>query len=140
MTTSLWVRSVALGTAAGARASLGALAPALGAGGTASTRVAAALTVAELVADKLPQAGSRLAAPALGGRLLSGAVGAALLARRERRSPWAPAAVGALGAAAGSWGGAAWREHAQRRGWTWQAAVAEDAVALALVRFAARHG
>ncbi len=139
MTTTLLVRSAALGAAAGARASLGVLAPALTGGGTTGTRVAVVLAATELVADKLPMAPSRLQPQSLAGRVASGAVGAGVLARRDGSRAWWPAVAGAVGAVAGSYGGAAWREVAAARGWTWQAAVAEDAVALGLVRLAVRR-
>jgi uncharacterized membrane protein len=132
----LW-RSTALGVAAGARASLGAVAFSRAAGW--GTKATAALSAVELLADKLPQAPSRLQPGSQAGRLASGAVGAAALARRGGSSPWLPAAFGALGAGVGTIAGAAWREAAQQRGWTWQAALAEDGVALGLVALAVRR-
>ncbi|WP_196240559.1 hypothetical protein [Nocardioides anomalus] len=132
----LW-RSTALGVAAGARASLGAVAFSRAAGW--GTKATAALSLGELLADKLPQAPSRLQPGSQAGRLASGAVGAAALARRSGSSPWLPAAFGALGAGVGTIAGAAWREAAQQRGWTWQAALAEDGVALGLVAVAVRQ-
>jgi uncharacterized membrane protein len=132
------LRGAALGLAAGARASLGVLGPALA--GRHGLRVAGAMTAFELVADKLPFAPSRLAPSQLAPRLAVGMVGAAALAVRGGRSPWAPALAGLAGAAAGSVVGSAWRAAAQDRGWTWQAALAEDAVAGVLVAVAAGSG
>lgn len=135
----LLARSAALGTAAGLRASLGALAPALLDGSPGRRRLLTLAAVGELAADKLPQAPSRLEAPSQAGRALSGALGAAGLARHDRRSPWLPAVVGTAGAYAGTIAGAVWRDAAADRGWTWQAALVEDAVALGLVALVVRR-
>jgi uncharacterized membrane protein len=88
--------------------------------------------------DKLPVTPSRLATGPLGGRLAAGAGGAALLARARSAPLLVPALAGAAGAAAGSVVGATWREWATRRGLTWQAALGEDAAALALTVWATR--
>ncbi|GAB3685296.1 hypothetical protein [Angustibacter aerolatus] len=135
-TGSLVWRSAALGAAAGARSSLGVTAASFG-----TSRVASLVGLAgvggELVADKLPATPSRLSAQGLPARLASGAVGAGVLARREGVRPAAPVVAGLAGAAAGSWGGAAWRAFAARRVPDWQAALVEDAVALLLAALAA---
>ncbi|MEH0108596.1 hypothetical protein V6N00_02550 [Tersicoccus sp. MR15.9] len=148
---SLIARSSMLGIAAGIRSSLGVAAPVLagrpaGASGAASGgrsvgRAVAALAVAgELVVDKLPATPSRLDPGPLVGRLVSGATGATILARRERSVLDAPVVAGAAGALAGSWGGAAWRAWAQREfGWTWQAALIEDGVGVSLAALASRR-
>ena len=64
-------------------------------------RAAALLTVAaagELVVDKLPMAPPRTQAPALAGRVATGALAGAALAAARRQSPVGPAVVGAVGA------------------------------------------
>jgi len=132
------LRSTALGAATGSRASMSVLAPALAGGGTARVALTTGLAGAELVADKLPVTPSRLEVPGQLSRLGAGALGGAALAAREDRSPWLPALAGVLGASAGAVLGAAWREAAEDRGWTWQGALVEDAVALGLVGLAVR--
>lgn len=129
----LLLRSAALGMAAGARSSLGLSAPALtgSAGGVVSSG-AALMVGGELVVDKLPATPSRLQPPALALRVLSGAGGAVALAHREHAEPTWPTVLGAAGAAAGSWSGVAWRAWAKEQMPDWQAALIEDAVALAL--------
>lgn len=139
----LLVRSVAIGVAAGSRASLG-VAPALltasvgGRWGAAVKVVAALGIVAELAGDKLPGTASRLDPPGPQIRMTSGAVGALVLARRAEVGVLVPVLLGVAGAAAGTWGGAAWRAAAVGRRPDWQAAVVEDAVALSLAAFAVR--
>ena len=64
-------------------------------------------------------------------RVAAGAVGGLALARRERSCLALPAMVRIGGGVIGSVLGAAWREVAARHGWSWQAARAEDAAALA---------
>jgi len=133
----LLLRSAALGVAAGARSSLGLSAPALtGSVGGAVSSGAALMVGGELVADKLPATPSRLQPPALALRVLSGAGGAVTLAHREHAEPTWPTLLGAAGAAAGSWSGAAWRGWAKEQMPDWQAALLEDAVALALATVA----
>jgi hypothetical protein len=138
------LRSVAIGVAAGSRASLGLVPPLLTSSLTGPwgvvARVGGALAVAaEITGDKLPSAGSRLEPPGPLVRMGSGAVGAVLLARRAGAGPLLPALLGAAGGAAGTWGGAAWRAAAVGRRPDWQAAVVEDAAALSLAGFAARR-
>ena len=53
-----------------------------------------------------------------------------MLAARERANPVAPALAGAVGGLAGAYGGAAWRSWAVGHVPDWQAAIAEDLVAL----------
>ncbi|MCA5892203.1 hypothetical protein LEP48_02420 [Isoptericola sp. NEAU-Y5] len=157
MTAPLPVRALALGLAAGARATLGPAAPILGpvprcAPGrsaaaahrpSAAVRAVAVLAVVgELVGDTLPTTPSRLEHHGPEGRAVSGAVGGVLLARR-RGAPvpdtLVAAAAGALAGLAGTGLGAAWRSAVARRGWPdLPAALAEDAVALALAAWATR--
>lgn len=140
-----------LGVAAGARVSLGVAAVAFAAPVTDSPRlvqkvqgrsgkVLAALSVAgELVGDKLPQTPSRLEPPALGGRLVCGALGGAALARRGAVTESLGATAGVAGALAGSFGGARWRAFAADQGWPdWPSAVAEDLVVIVLAWRAGR--
>jgi len=138
----LLVRSALLGVASGCRSTVGLAGPVLAARGS-SHRTAKGLAVAglvggELVADKLPQTPSRLEAPGLLPRYGTGAVGAALLARRQESGVALPVAAAAAGTALGSAGGAWWREYAAQRGWSHGAALAEDAVALGLTTVACR--
>ena len=69
-------------------------------------RAAAPLALAaggELVYDKLPGAGSRLAPPALVARCIGGAIAGATVFAAARRSALPGALVGAIAAAAGAW-------------------------------------
>jgi uncharacterized membrane protein len=137
----LLLRSAALGLAAGGRSSLSLGGPLASARGGLPALAAAGLVTSELVADKVPGAPSRLDPGPLAGRLVGGAVGAGVLARRhDARAGGTSVAlvVGAAGAFVGAVAGATWRELAAERGWTWQAALAEDAVALGLTAAACR--
>lgn len=134
-------RSALLGIAAGGRSSLAIGGPFGVARGGLTGVAAAGLVAAELVIDKMPGVPSRLDPGPLGGRLVGGAVGAGALARLRHAgavTSVAAGVVGAAGAFAGSIAGATWRELAAERGWTWQAALAEDAVALGLTIAACR--
>jgi len=155
MTAPLVVRSLALGLAAGSRATLGVAGPLLGPvpGHRLPThrlrrpatlpRLLAGLAVAgELVGDKLPTTPSRLDPPGPVVRAASGAAGGLLLALRHHApAPSVVAAVvaGAAGGVVGTGVGAAWRGAVARRGWSdLPAALAEDAVALGLAAWATR--
>ncbi|MFI2105232.1 hypothetical protein ACH436_18220 [Isoptericola sp. NPDC019693] len=155
MTAPLAIRALALGVAAGSRASLGVAAPLLGPPPAhrlpthrlrrpaATARLVAGLAVAgEIVGDKLPGTPSRLERPGPESRAGSGAVGGLLLALRHHAAPGSvalAAAVGAVGGVVGTGVGAAWRAAFARRGWPdLPAALAEDAVALGLAAWAAR--
>ena len=135
------VRSLAIGTAAGSRASLGVALPLLtssatGRGATVAKVVAGVGIVGEVLGDKLPGAGSRLEPPGPAIRMTSGAIGALVLARRAEAGVLLPVLLGAAGGAAGTWGGAAWRAAWVGKGPDWPAAVAEDVLALSLATFA----
>lgn len=161
-TAGLILRSLLLGVATGSRSSLGLADPALsgpdGTGGPGNggpgtrgpgtrgpTRrarvaraVAAAAVVGELVGDKLPATPSRLAPPGLQLRLVAGGAGGTAMARRTGARVTLPALAGIAGAAAGSYGGAAWRARAARGRPDWQGAIVEDALALTLAALACR--
>ncbi|MEV7428636.1 hypothetical protein AB0N29_03390 [Nocardioides sp. NPDC092400] len=139
VTAGLLGRSLALGAAAGSRTSLAVAGPALTSGNRARGVLSAGLVAAEVVGDKLPQAPSRLQAQATGGRLLAGAGGGAALAGRADAPRVLAVLAGAAGAAIGTVAGALWRDAAERRGWTWRAAVAEDVAAVGLTALAVRR-
>jgi uncharacterized membrane protein len=139
---SLLARSAALGFASGGRSSVALAAPLLtssGASGGARKAVGLVALGAELVADKLPTTPSRLQPPVLATRILAGAGGSAVLARRQGSSPVLPVVIGGLGAAAGSFAGFSWRKAAADRVPDWQAAMVEDAAVLALAARATRR-
>ncbi|WP_225847455.1 hypothetical protein [Streptomyces sp. HPF1205] len=120
--------------------------PAAALGGTRVTVGTAVLSAAELAADKWPVVPSRLGAGPLGLRMAAGGFAATVLASRgaahdgrrpDRNTPAltlaATAAVGAVAALGAAFAGARWRALAARDGRPdWPAALAEDAVALAL--------
>ena len=138
----LLVRTLALGLATGGRSSLAIGAPLVTSHEVAHTinrRVMAMLVVGgELIADKLPGTPSRLAAAPLTARLVAGAVGGTLLARRASTGPALPALLGTTGAAAGTYAGAQLRTWASARRYGWLAALAEDLGWSALAVWAAR--
>ena len=145
---SLTVRSVLLGFATGGRSSLGlallaVTAPDTGGWPTSRwARGAAVLAAAgELTGDKLPQTPSRLAPPALASRIAVGAAAGAILAHREgasRTATLVSAGLAAAGAGLGSVAGARWRAlAADRIGSDWPGALAEDALAISVARYAA---
>lgn len=134
-------RSAALGLATGLRNSVALVGPLATRGGKGTTVVAAALAVGEAVGDKLPGVPSRTDPALLAGRMGGGAVGAALLARHHGAgsvTATVAAALGTAGAVAGALGGVVWRDLAEERGWTWQAGLVEDGVALGLTAAAWR--
>jgi uncharacterized membrane protein len=97
----------------------------------------AALSMAalgELVVDKLPATPSRLKPPALGARLVGGALVGALLARSRQQPAVVGGLIGALAAGAGATAGYYTRQALDRTtGWpdpVW--AVAEDIIAVSL--------
>ncbi|GAA1347764.1 hypothetical protein [Arthrobacter roseus] len=132
-------RSLMLGAATGSRSTLAfagpVLAKKLGGRNKPSGRTAGLTAVAlgsELLVDKLPMTPSRLGKSGLPPRFISAAGGAIVLARRDRSNAVLPVIASAVGAAAGSFGGAAWRDYAQQLGWTWQAGLVEDVLAVGL--------
>jgi uncharacterized membrane protein len=143
MLKTIGLRAFVIGWACGGRTSFGPAALALTSrkpvtGWRKARSVAALLAgLGEMVVDKLPQTPSRLEPQGLVGRIGAGAAAAGALAHREHEPVWIPVALGATGAAAGSFAGAAWRGWADRRGPDWPAAVAEDVVTALLARSAA---
>ncbi|MGY1701498.1 hypothetical protein [Geodermatophilus sp. SYSU D00766] len=139
MTASILLRAALLGTAAGGRSSLGVAAPALAASPRAPVRWAALAAVGgELVADKLPTTPDRTMPPSFAVRVLSGAAGGVLLARRAGGTAVPAALAGAAGATAGTLGGLRWRREAAPRLGALPAALAEDALVLASAAAAVR--
>jgi uncharacterized membrane protein len=132
MTNRLLRRAAMLGAATGLRTTVGAGRMVARRSRVLGRSVAAAAVCAELVLDKLPSTGSRLAPPALAGRLLVAAVGAAALARGEGRPPFGPAAVSAAAALGAAKAGHDARIALARRLPDPVVAVAEDGLAFAL--------
>jgi hypothetical protein len=135
-------RCVLLGLAAGGRSSLAIAAPVLSSPERGrGARAAALLAVAgEIAVDKLPHTPSRLEpAPAVG-RVVGGAIGGALLARRAGAGAALPMLVAASATTIGMLVGARWRGAAGGVGLLdWQAAVAEDVTAVGLAGLACRR-
>lgn len=137
--TSLLARALALGLAAGGRATLGIAAPVV-ARGPVAARVLLGLAVAgELVGDKLPRTPDRTEPGSLAGRAVSGVIGGAVLARRAGRGPVPTAVLGGAAALAGSFLGIGWRRAAVGRLPAVPAALIEDAVVLGLASYAVRR-
>ena len=138
----LLLRSALLGVASGCRSSMGFAGSVLGApSGSSASRVGALAAVAgELTVDKRPQTPDRTSPVGVSSRLLSAIGGAARLATRERANAAVPSVAAAAGAAAGTWGGLAWRRWAASRMPDWRGAVMEDGVALALMALACFPG
>ncbi|MGY1712565.1 hypothetical protein ACI8AC_23950 [Geodermatophilus sp. SYSU D00758] len=138
----LTARAGLLGVAAGMRSSLGVAGPVLTTPGRGLlTRAGALAAVAgEVVADKQPETPDRTVPPSAAARLLAGGVGATRLAARERANGALPLVAGVAGAAAGTWGGVAWRRAAGRWLDPRAAALVEDGVALLLAAAACRAG
>jgi uncharacterized membrane protein len=134
------VRAAMLGWATGGRNATGPAALALTApAARPALRAAfAAAALGELVVDKLPGTPARVAPAPLVGRLVTGAVVAAVLAHREVRPALPAALVGAAAAAAGSVAGWAWRTRTAGAVPPWSGAVAEDALVLTLAALATR--
>ncbi|NLU84578.1 hypothetical protein [Rhodococcus sp. HNM0569] len=130
------LRAGVLGAAAGMRSSLGFAAPLVSAQGRGAGPKAALgvfFAVGEMVMDKLPSTPSRLEPVGVASRVVSGAVGGGVLARRAHENAPIRSLVGIAGALAGTFGGSAWRAWAAGRGVPdWQAAVVEDVVAVGL--------
>jgi uncharacterized membrane protein len=143
------VRAVLLGAATGGRSMTGLAAVALATpAGTCrgwlgwlanpwGRVVVVAAAAGELVADKSPKIPSRLAPAPLAARVALGALAAAALARRDHMPVGLPVALAGAATVGGSVAGAAWRRAVPRRGGLpLAAAIAEDAVTIALAALA----
>jgi uncharacterized membrane protein len=97
-----------------------------------SSKVFSALAAGELVMDKLPSTPNRTSPGPLIGRIASGAFCGAALCSSARRSVALGAALGGLGAIAGSFAGYHLRRQIHRRFHTPDTAIAlvEDALAI----------
>jgi uncharacterized membrane protein len=130
--TMLIVIALLLGFATGLRTFIGPAAYFLHRGGVAGI-VLAVFAVLEMIVDALPQAPSRTHAVGLGGRIISGGVVGWFVAG-------IPGAIaGIAGAVAGTYAGHAARARAITAIGAIPAALAEDAVAIALAFFTAAH-
>ncbi len=121
----------ALGLVAGSRTLLAPAALFLARGGVTGYVLAVA-ALAELGGDLLPKAPPRTAPVGLTGRLVSGAFTGWMLGTFRGVSPFAAAALGLLGAVIGTFGGKALRLTLIARVGAVPAALAEDAIAVAL--------
>lgn len=130
----LTARAALLGVATGGRSALGLTAPTVTAPGAGTARKLAtvAALAGELAADKAPRTPPRTDRGSLAVRLASAAGAAGQLAGRDGATRTLPVLAGVAGSAAGSFGGLAWRRWASSRMPDWQAAVAEDVVAVTL--------
>jgi uncharacterized membrane protein len=137
MTNALLLRSLLLGVAAGSRSSLGIAGPTLTSGRSLPARLSTLVAVAgELTADKLAATPDRTEPAGFAPRLGTAATGAFTLARRQRAGVVLPVLAGVAGAAAGAFGGIAWRRAGLLP--AVPAAVVEDAVAVGLTVLAVR--
>ena len=132
--------SVLLGSASGLRSQLGVAVIVAKSGQSLSPifqrpwtrRLTAGGAVLELVMDKLPTTPSRLEPPGIAGRLVLGALAAALYAQ-TRRAPWPPAAgIGAASAIVAAKIGHDLRAQLAQHAPDPAIAVVEDAVAFGL--------
>jgi uncharacterized membrane protein len=108
---------------------------------TSGRTVSVLAAAGELVGDKLPSTPSRLKPLVLGSRLVTGAaVGVLSVGRTDKRTLAVAGAVGAVGAAAGSYAGATYRKvlpartHSPDLPW----ALGEDAIAAGLAATAVK--
>jgi uncharacterized membrane protein len=92
------------------------------------------LAVAELVADKLPVTGDRVAPGPLAARAVSGAIVGAAVCSARRKAPGPGALVGALAAIGAAYLGCGWRK--KNRGFF--PALLEDAATVALAVYVLR--
>jgi uncharacterized membrane protein len=106
--------------------------------------VAGLAATAEISADKLPAAPSRLNPPGLASRLAGAAAAGAIIARRTPGDDSPAQVAGCVAASVGAalattWLGTRWRAWAAARfGHDWIGAVMEDATAVTLATVAAR--
>lgn len=141
-TADLAVRAALIGCAAGARATFGVGLPALAsrpAGRPLPLRLGAlALMGGEMVWDQLPNCPSRLEWPGLAGRMASGAVGAAVIARAKRQPVAGAAAVAVVTAVATAVVANRWRQRWSERHPAWLGGALEDVAAVAAASLASR--
>ena len=132
-------RALAIGFSAGLR-SVTAPATTLASASNKWAPLVTILAVGESIADKFPQAPSRLFWPAFVFRLSTGAGCAAAIAARSTAPVVTAAALGALGSIAGSYGGYALRMYLTEtvRLPGFPIAALEDGVAIACARYANR--
>ena len=135
---SLLIDCACLGIAGGLRASAPIAALAWKSESQASKAFGAAIWLGEMVVDKLPLTPDRRWWPSLLGRIASGALAGVVRARSAGLSPYG-GALGALGAIAGAYAGAAFRAEAGEHAPKLAVAVTEDAIATRLARWAARR-
>jgi uncharacterized membrane protein len=102
MRTSTLTETMALGAISGMRTFSGPAALTFG-HRLGLRRAAAALAIAEMVADKLPSVPDRIAPFPLTARATSGAVVGGVIAREEGRNVWAGALLGAAAAVAAAY-------------------------------------
>jgi uncharacterized membrane protein len=134
------VRCIGLGKATGLRSTWGLAGPVLsGTAGRAARVAVVAALVGEALGDKHPAVPDRLSTVGFAPRLVSGALGAAALARRDGVPVLVPALAGATGAVVGAVAGTRWRKLAGGRIPDWQAGLVEDVVALGLAVVACRR-
>lgn len=134
------LRCGVLGSAAGMRSTWGLTGPALTGAAPGWARLAAVGALAgESYADKRPAVPDRLSTVGLTPRVVAGAAGAWLLARRQGAAPLLPIGVGMAGAVTGALAGSRWRRWAGRRMPDGQAGLLEDAAAAAVALVACRR-
>jgi len=98
-----------------------------------------AMAVGEVIADKLPNTPSRLAPPALAGRVIIGGTACAVASLAQGRRSDIGALVGSVGVIAGSVLGYAWRTQVPLPLPALPRALAEDGLAVMLGRWALQH-
>ena len=134
------LRAALLGVASGMRSTVGLAAVVIGRDEplprplrrALSPRAVTVSVIGELVSDKLPSAPSRLDPPGLIARVASASVAAALASNKKGARIAADAAVAAVAAAVSARVSHDLRARAAERWGATRAAIAEDAVAIAL--------
>ena len=133
------LRCAVLGSAAGMRSTWGLTGPALTGAARGWVKLAAVGAVAgETYADKQRAVPDRLGTVGLTPRVVAGAAGALLLARRQDAPPALAIGVGMAGAVTGALAGSRWRRWAGTRMPDVQAGLLEDAAAATVALVACR--
>lgn len=141
MSATTLLRCVALGNATGMRGTWGLVGPVLTGTAPGLAKLAAVAVLAgETYSDKQPSVPDRLSTAGLTSRVVTGATGAFLLARRHHVAPMLPVVMGMSGAITGAVAGSRWRRWAVKRMPDWQAGLLEDAVAAPVALAACRSG